>query len=118
MIQEKNFWSRLFDLSNHIFILLVVVTALLPLAHVVAVSFSEASAASGGLVSFWPVGFDLRSYQVIFSTPTIYRAFAITIARTVLGTLICLFITVITAYTLSKSSKVLKGRNIFIWLFM
>ena len=118
MIQEKSFWNRLFDVSNYFFILSITLLALIPLVHVLSVSLSTPSAATGGYVTFWPIGFSLNAYEAIFKTQSVFRAFIISVERTVFGTILSMFLTVITAYPLSKTPHELKGRNIFIWIFV
>jgi putative aldouronate transport system permease protein len=118
MIQEKSFWNRLFDVFNYAFILCVALLALLPMVHVLSVSISSPSAATGGFVTFWPIGFSLNAYDAIFKTQSVYRAFMISVERTVLGTALSMFLTVLTAYPLSKTPYEFKGRNILIWVFI
>ncbi|HAJ37203.1 MAG TPA: ABC transporter permease [Chloroflexi bacterium] len=118
MVREKDWRNTLFDVFNHVFILGLGLLALAPLINLLAISLSNSAAAMGGYVTFWPVNFTFENYLSIVKSPAIYRAFLISVERTVLGTAISLFLTIITAYPLSKSAREFKGRNIFMWLLV
>jgi putative aldouronate transport system permease protein len=118
MIEENSFGSRLFDVVNHALLLLFGVICLAPLVHVFAVSLSNAAASMGGFVTFWPIGFTTRNYYEILTAPPVYSAFRVSVERTVLGTTLAMFLTVITAYPLSKSARDFKGRDVFMWIVL
>ncbi len=118
MIIEKNWANRLFDATNYLLLLLFGLLCLLPMVHMIAVSLSNRSAAMGGFVTLWPVGFTLRNYEEILSAGPVYQAFFISIQRTLFGTLINMALTVLAAYPLSKSAQEFKGRNWFMWTLM
>ena len=116
MVEERNWGSRLFDVANHIFLVLFGFACLFPILHVAAVSFSDRAASVGGFVTVWPIRFTTSNYEKIFHAGTIYQAAWISVQRTVLGTLINLLLTVITAYPLSKTPQAFKGRTILMWV--
>jgi len=118
MIQEKNWANRLFDLTNYLLLLLFGLVCLVPMIHIVAVSLSNRSASMGGFVTLWPIGFTLRNYQEILAAGPVYRAFFVSVERTVFGTLINMALTVLAAYPLSKSAQEFKGRNWFMWILI
>lgn len=47
------------------FLIIITIVCLAPIWHMVALSFSDKSAAAAGLVSFIPVGFTLTPYEYI-----------------------------------------------------
>ena len=57
----------------------------------------------------------LENYKYVLSGNSIFRAYGVTVFRTVVGTLLNLVITVMTAYPLSK--KFLPGRNVLMQIF-
>jgi len=118
MIREKDWRNVAFDIFNHLVILALGLLALAPLVNLLAISLSSSAAAMGGYVTFWPVDFTLENYNAIINSSAVYRAFLISVQRTVLGTVISMFFTVITAYPLSKTMKEFKGRNIFAWMIV
>ncbi len=118
MIREHSLASRLFDTANFLFLLLFGLLCLLPLVHVVAVSFSHRAASMGGFVTLWPVGFTTQNYQEILKAGPVYQAFLVSVQRTVLGTLLNMTMTVLAAYPLSKTSRELRGRDVLMWIFL
>lgn len=118
MIREKDWRNVAFDIFNHLFIFALGLLALAPLVNLFAISLSSSAAAMGGYVTFWPVDFTLENYNAIINSSAVYRAFLVSVQRTVIGTILSLFFTVITAYPLSKTMKEFKGRNIFAWIIV
>ena len=116
MVEEKSWGSRLFNIANHVFLILFAAACLFPMIHMLAVSFSDRAASTGGFVTLWPIRFTTANYEKIFQARTLYAATWISVQRTVIGTLLNLILTILTAYPLSKSAQVWKGRNIFVWL--
>ena len=118
MIRNQNWFSRLFDSFNYIFLTAFAVLCLLPLIHIFAVSLSGRAPATGGFVSFWPIDFTLENYQKVMGSPTFLRSFFISVARVLTGTSLNMILVILTAYPLSKTPRVFKGRTIFIWFFV
>jgi putative aldouronate transport system permease protein len=118
MIQEKSWGSRLFDVANYVLLLLFGLICLLPMIHIIAVSLSNRSASMGGFVTLWPIGFTLRNYEEILAAGPVYKAFFVSIQRTVFGTLINMALTVLAAYPLSKTDREFKGRSWFMWILI
>jgi putative aldouronate transport system permease protein len=116
MVGEKNWGSRLFDVANHLFLILFAAACLFPMIHILAVSFSDRAASTGGFVTVWPIRFTTANYEKILQARAIYTAAWVSVQRTVVGTLLNLLLTILTAYPLSKSAQVWKGRNIFVWI--
>ena len=109
--------EKIFGVANTFHMLFLALICLLPLLHILAVSFSDAAAASGNLVKFWPMGFNTAAYQMVFTNKTFVRAFGISVLRTTLGTAVNLIMVILSAYPLSKEEQQLKGRNVIIWFF-
>ncbi len=118
MIRDKTWFSRLFDSFNYVFLTGFAVLCLLPLIHIFAVSLSGRAPATGGFVSFWPLDFTLENYQEVMGSRTFLRSFLISVVRVLSGTSLNMALVILTAYPLSKSPRVFKGRTIFIWFFV
>ncbi|MBN2656006.1 MAG: carbohydrate ABC transporter permease [Spirochaetales bacterium] len=84
---------------------------LYPFLNSLAISFNEANDTARGGISIFPRKFTLLNYQVVLANAEIYRAFAISVIRTFIGTLLSVLVTAMLAYGLSK--KELKGQKIF-----
>jgi putative aldouronate transport system permease protein len=118
MIQEKSLASRLFDIAIYLFLFLFGLACLLPMIHIIAVSLSNRSASMGGFVTLWPIGTTFSNYMEILEAGPVYRAFLVSIQRTVFGTIINMTLTVLAAYPLSKTPQEFRGRTFFMWFVL
>ncbi|WP_339208258.1 carbohydrate ABC transporter permease [Paenibacillus sp. FSL K6-3182] len=105
----------IFTIGNNVFLILVALLCIIPLIHILAVSFSGRAAANANIVGLWPVDFNVDAYVKTIGNEQFVNAIWTTIKRTVLGTAIGMAITILTAYPLSKESNVFKGRTVFAW---
>ncbi|GAA4587924.1 carbohydrate ABC transporter permease [Planotetraspora phitsanulokensis] len=107
---REPFRDRVFLVVVTIMLVVILGLVLLPLIYIVANSFSSASAVSAGRVTFWPIDFSLRAYEVALSNPQILRGYYNSLIYAVCGTLISVTLTVAIAYPLSR--KRFFGRNV------
>lgn len=107
---------RLFYGFNLAILIFISVLCILPLIHILAVSFSSASAAAANLVTLWPVDFTLKSYQETLSNGKFLDALFISVMRVVLVLSLGMIVTVLCAYPLSKFN--LKGGKWLAWFFV
>ena len=98
-IREK---SPLLDLVLYLVMALATLACVLPFLYIIAMSLSSSTAILNNRVSIWPIGFNVESYQQIFSYPNFFRAYRNTLTYTFFGTLISLSLMVLFAYPLSK----------------
>lgn len=118
MIGDRSLSMRLYYGAIYIVLVIIAFVCLLPLLHVLAVSFSSKAAASANFVKLWPVGFNVEAYKWIIHDKDFVRAMWISIQRTGIGTIFNIFLITMAAYPLSKDAKELKGRNFLIWLYI
>ncbi|WNQ10888.1 carbohydrate ABC transporter permease [Paenibacillus aurantius] len=109
---------RLFSVVNLIFLLTISIGCILPLVHVLAVSFSNSSAAAAGMVKFWPVGFNTSSYNFIMQKPAFMRSIGVTLERVALGVTLNMLMTLLLAYPLSKETRAFRFRTAYAWIFV
>lgn len=105
--------SLLFDIFNHFILLLFCLTVIIPMIHVIAISMSSTRAIVNSKVWLLPVEFNLNNYMHVINNSTFLNSFKITAFVVTVGTAINLFITVVTAYSLSK--PYLPGRK---WIML
>ena len=123
MVKDNTLESLLIDIVVTLVLIILALSTILPLWYTLCVSLSDKSAAAAGLVTLWPVGFNLTSYQSIVGDAQFFNSFWISIKRVVLGTGAELIATLLMAYPLSKSVRQFPARNgimwflIFAWLF-
>ncbi|OWA33699.1 ABC transporter permease [Saccharibacillus sp. O16] len=109
---------RLFSIANYIFLGVLSLLCILPIIHILAVSFSSMAPASANLVGFWPIGFTTDAYVKTFGNSNFIDSLLVSVKRTVLATAIGMFIMLITAFPLSKEDLSFKGRSIYTWFFV
>ena len=101
--------EKTFDVCNYVLMTVIVIICLIPFVYVISLSLSSTRAVLSREVFFWPVEFDLVSYENVVSDPTIMPALWMSVKTTVLHTLIAMVLTILTAYPLSQ--KRLKGHR-------
>lgn len=104
------------DVVITMMVTLAVLSCLLPVIYILAVSLSSKTAIINSQVSFWPVGFNLDAYKDIFSDKSMIRSLLFTIEITVIYTGVSMGLTIACAYPLSKSR--LRGRNFCMLLIL
>ena len=87
-----------------------------PLYYTVIASFSDYIPVATGKISFWPVDFTTLAYEAVFENQEIWSGYLNTIIYTVCGTLFNLFLTIPTAYVMSR--KRMFGHTLFTWFFL
>lgn len=109
---------RLFTYGNTIMMTVLGLLCVLPLIHVLALSLSSSAAASGNIVTFWPVQFTLEAYTETLGNSNFLRSLVIGIKRVLLGTGISMLLVVLAAYPLSKEEARFPGRTAYAWIFV
>lgn len=110
MRQDKG--EKIFNVFNIIFMLFFVSLIIFPLINIIALSFNDGYDAMKGGIYLLPRKFSLVNYETILKDSTIYRAFGITVAKTLIGVAGHLIVTGFAAYAMSKPT--LLGRKLFI----
>lgn len=118
MVIKPSFGRRAFQVSNLIFLAFISFLCLMPIIHILAISFSSGSAAAAGKVALWPVEFTTAAYDNVFGKPEYIRAFGISIQRVVVGTALSMLLTIVTAYPLSKDRHTFRPRTVYAWIFV
>jgi putative aldouronate transport system permease protein len=94
--------QRVFLAVNNIFMLFLAAICILPLIHVVSISFSSSTAVVSNSVTFWPVGFNLNSYEKALGDQRLWGALWLSLQRTFLSLGLGLIVNCLAAYVLSK----------------
>ncbi|KRE44868.1 carbohydrate ABC transporter permease [Paenibacillus sp. Soil522] len=118
MIRETSAASKIFDLILIILLVAISLLCILPIWYTLMVSLSQKSAAAAGIVSVWPIGFNLNSYMQIMKDAVFFNSFWVSIQRVVLGASLSFVVTVFMAYPLSKSTKEFRLRNVLMWILV
>jgi putative aldouronate transport system permease protein len=106
------------NLLNLVILATIAFLCLFPVLHILALSFSSATAAASGRVAIWPVEFTTQSYQFVLDNPAFGRSFIISILRVLVGTPVNMIMTILVAYPLSRSQDKFRARTFFTWFFV
>lgn len=90
---KKKWGSKVFDIFNTIFLILLCLIMIYPLYYILIYSLNEGSDSLKGGLYLWPRVFTTFNYEYVLSNGVIRSAYWITIARTVLGTVMGLAVT-------------------------
>jgi putative aldouronate transport system permease protein len=117
MITGRSMGDRIFEVFNYAFITILCVVCVVPIIHVLAVSFSDRASTTANLVSLWPIGFNTLNYQRILQDGQFQRSVIISVERVIVGTLINMAIVVLTAYPLAVRDNY-PGKSLVKWLLI
>lgn len=118
MITEKTWRHTLSQTLLYVFLSLLALICILPLINVLSISFSSIRAIQSMEVTLWPVEMTLRSYRFVAGNDAFLRSMGVAAERVLLGTVINLFMIILTAYPLSKESSQFHFRTGYAWVFV
>lgn len=113
--------EKLFYIVNYVVLTLLGITCLFPLLNSIALSLSDPQAIASGRVTFYPIGWDTEAYEKLFTGTRIIPSFINSVIITVVGVFLCMLVTTMTAYPLSRkifyARKILTLAMVFTMLF-
>lgn len=101
--------ERVFYFSNGLLLTLFLLLTLYPILCLISGAISDPVAVYTGKVTFYPIGFNLRGFELNLQNANVLRGFANSLFYTVTGTALNVVVTLITAYALSR--RELPGRT-------
>ena len=106
--------DRVFKIIVYIILLVISFCFLYPFWNSLVISFNVGSDTMRGGITFWPRQFTLENYSYVFRDTRLLRSFLISVARTIIGTLLSIFFTAMFGYGMSR--KELMGKKIYMIL--
>ena len=97
-----------FPVVNTIILCILMFVTLYPVLNTVAYSFNEGMDALKGGLGIWPRVFSMKAYDELLKDTAVYKAFLISLSKTVITTVLNLFFTSMLAYALSRKEYVLR----------
>lgn len=92
-----------------VLLLLLCFTVIYPFLYMLAISLNEGRDAAKGGVYLWPRHFTLYNFRIVLGNEIIQHSYWITIARTIIGTVAGLLITLLAAFGLSYRALPMRG---------
>lgn len=117
MVRDRSLGSTLFDVFNHLALLLAGLMCILPLIHIIAVSFSDRASTSAHLVSIWPVNFSTYNYEWVMRGKQFVNSAMISLMRVAAGGPLVTLVTFLAAYPLSIKQD-FPGKQVFKWMLI
>jgi len=106
-----------FDRINLVVLCLLAASMIYPLLYVLTISLSTPAAASRGGLHLFPTEITFDAYRTVLSDPVLLGAFANSVIRTVLGTLLTVTASALAAYPLARRETPFRRQLIFLVLF-
>jgi len=110
---KKRTRMKAFDYINYILLALFAICAVYPLLYTLAGSLNDGYDYDAGGVWIFPRMFTLANYHVVLSDSRLWRAFLITVIKTVSGTALALLVTSCVSYAMANPK--LKFKSFFQW---
>ena len=110
--------SKIFDVCNVIFMVLLMIITVYPFLYVLFASLSESLrlfSHQGILLA--PLGLSLKGYQFVLNYRAIWNGYAVTLFLSTVGTALTLIASLLFAYVLSKKDSMLHGFFTFAAVF-
>ncbi len=112
-IKRKSLGDFIGDIIIYTVMTALALVMVIPFVYVIAASFARESEIQSRPLFLWPETPTLAAYNVVFDMsdmgPTVFRALAVSIGITLVGTLVNMFFTTTMAYGLSRKNLVGKG---------
>ena len=107
--------DRIFNCVNNAILILILIIVAYPLMYVLSASISSPDLVITGEMWLFPKGIQFDGYRRVFQDNSIWNGYKNTIIYTVSGTALSIFMTLATAYPLSRKDFV--GRKLFTLIF-
>ncbi|MCY9660181.1 carbohydrate ABC transporter permease [Paenibacillus chondroitinus] len=105
---KQTYGEKVFQVVNYLFLAAAAGTMLMPLVHLLAVSLSSPLAADSKTVFLLPVEFTWASWGHILQNKGLWSAFGVTLYITIVGTLLSMLFSVLTAFPLSRKEFLIR----------
>ncbi len=113
----KTKWpDKVFVVCNTLFMIAFVVITLYPVLNTVAISFNDGVDAVRGGIHLWPRKFVLKNYDTVLHQQNMITGAYISVARTVIGTLLALVANALLAYIVSRKRFLFRSQLSLFWV--
>ncbi len=102
-LNQLSYKDYLFDIINYSFLIVVIIVTLYPFLNVLAISLNDSTDTIRGGIYLWPREFTFNNYMEIMKYDNLVTGFFNSVLRTVIGTVLGVFIQAMVAFTLSRT---------------
>lgn len=111
MVEKRSINDVIFDVLNYTFFILFTIICVFPFYYLFINTISDNGLVSKGLVNFYPRGLHIQNYIALKDVNGLGMSFIVTLARTVIGTIVSTVASSFVGYLVTK--KELWHRKIF-----
>lgn len=109
-------WDKVFVVCNTLFMVAFVIITLYPVLNTLAISFNDGTDALRGGIYLFPRKWTLKNYITVLEKQNLMTGAYITVARTVVGTLLALAANAILAFIVSRKNFLFKKELSLFWV--
>ncbi|ABX43562.1 carbohydrate ABC transporter permease [Lachnoclostridium phytofermentans] len=106
--KKSSVGDKVFTIVNTVILTIFVIITLYPILNTLAISFNDGTDALRGGIYLWPRLFTWKNYQTIIHKQNLLTATEISILRTVIATVVQLFVTALLSYVLSRKNFIFR----------
>lgn len=108
--------DKLFSAFIAVFMIIFIVVTLYPVLNTLAISLNDGTDALKGGIYLWPRKFTLKNYTTILQKNNLITGAVVTVARTVIGTLVSLVLNAILAFIVSRPRFLFRKQLSLFWV--
>jgi putative aldouronate transport system permease protein len=114
--KKTSLGDKIFYLCNGIFMIAFVIITLYPVFNTLVISFNDGTDALRGGIHLWPRKWSLKNYQTVLTKDNLVTGAYITVARTIIGTLLALITNALLAFIVSRKRFLFKKQLSLFWV--
>ena len=114
--RKSSFGDKIFTVCNVLFMIAFVVITLYPVLNTLAISLNDGTDALRGGSYLFPRKFTMKNYMTVLEKDNLVTGAYITVARTVVGTVLSLVTNAILAYIVSRKRFLFKQQLSLFWV--
>lgn len=107
-LKKRSKSDIIFDSIIGIFMVAFVIVTLYPILNTLAISFNDGIDTVRGGIYLWPREFTMKNYQTVFNNDNLVKGAFISVSRTIIGTVLHVFLTAMLAYIISRKDFIFK----------
>ncbi len=108
--------DKVFTVCNTIFMILFVIITLYPVLNTLAIAFNDGTDALRGGIYLWPRKWTLKNFMTVQQKDNLLIGAVVTVARTVIGTLLALAANAILAFIVSRKRFLFRKQLSLFWV--
>lgn len=108
--------DKVFTVINTIIMILFVIITLYPVLNTLAVAFNDGTDALKGGIHIWPRMWTMKNFSTVLQKENLLTGAKISVLRTVIGTLLSLFLNAVLAFIVSRKEFVFRRSLSMFWV--